>query len=127
MARRVLFIHFLWETQNGRVTQRVAAAGLPLWTHKRQKQSARLCPAVQDRIGRFHKLLILGPALAGIQIAVEAWEIARRDFEPDAVTLEENIARRPEIDLVFVNFSGRDRRRLSAGGCAEAGPQNSLG
>ena len=67
---------------------------LPARRH-RQNQGARVLTAIQNRIGRLNKLRILRAALAGIQIALEAREIARRHFEPDAVTLQKDVARGP--------------------------------
>ena len=76
--------------------------------HHRQNQGAGIGAVVQDRVGRLHKFLIFRGAFPGIQIAVEARKIARRYFEPDTVTLQKDVARGPEVDLVFVDVARCD-------------------
>ena len=50
--------------------------------------------------------------VAGIEVAVEAGKIAARDFETQSVAFFEDVAGGPEVDREFVDFAGRDERRM---------------
>src|SRR5215207_9262548 len=63
---------------------------------------------VEDRLHRRQHLRVRAELVTGIEVAVEAREVAAAHFQTDAVTLAEEIAGCPEIDLVFVDLTGRD-------------------
>ena len=74
---------------------------------------------VEDGVGGFHESCVIGGALSGIQVAVEAREVAAGDFKPDAVAFQKDFACGPEIDLVLVDLAGNERV-CDGGGVAEA-------
>src|SRR5687767_13999578 len=53
---------------------------------------------VEDGLPRGLPAVPRGLVFPRVQIAIEAREVARRDFDPDAMTGKEHVARRPEID-----------------------------
>jgi hypothetical protein len=57
--------------------------------------------------GRQH-LGVGAELVAGIEVAVEAREVAAAHLQRDAVPLAEEVARRPEIDLVLEGLAGCD-------------------
>ena len=64
--------------------------------------------------------------LAGIQVAIEAREVTRRDFEAEPVAFEEDVACGPEVDSVLVDFARLDGLGLR-GRVAVAGAENAVG
>lgn len=76
------------------------AAGLP-W-NDRQNDMGRVWSVVKDRLYSWDQLSALAEGMAGVWITVKAWEIGAGDLNPDAVPSPENVARRPQIDGVFV-------------------------
>jgi len=81
---------------------------------------------VVNGVGGFDELRIGGGGFAGVEVAVEAREVARRDFEANAVAFEEDVAGGPEVDFVFVDLAGLDEFGFAAG-FAIAGAENSFG
>ncbi len=64
--------------------------------------------AVQNRVCGLHEVRIVGAAFAGVQVAIEAREVAAGDFEPDPMALQKDVAGGPEVDLVLVDLAGVD-------------------
>ncbi len=64
---------------------------------------------------------------AGVEVAVEAREVAAGYFEANDVAFEEDVAGGPEIDFVFVDFAGLEEFCRAGGGFAIAGAQDSFG
>ena len=81
---------------------------------------------MQKRIRSRHEIRAIARAFSRVQIAIEAREVAAGNFEPDPMPLQKHIAGRPEIDLVLVDLTRRNRFRFSDRGFAEACAQNPL-
>ena len=64
----------------------------PLFLHHRQDQGAWMRAVVEDGVGGLHECRVGACVLAGVQVAVEAGEIAAAHFQADAVALEEDVA-----------------------------------
>src|SRR5215212_3834453 len=81
---------------------------------------------VADRLhGRLH-LGVRAEFVTGVEVAIEAWEVATAHLQTDAVPLAEEVAGRPEVDLVFVDLTGRDRPG-SVGPLSVAGADDAVG
>ena len=81
---------------------------------------------VVDDACRLHELGAGRSVPAGIEVAVEAREVTRRDFEAQLVAFEEDVACGPEIDSVLVDLAGFDGIGLRCG-TAVAGAKNAVG
>ncbi len=81
---------------------------------------------MQDAIRSFHCSLTLRRALPGIQIAIEAREVAAAHLDADSMTLEEDVAGRPHVDVVVVHRTGSEWLGFG-GGFAETGAENAFG
>src|SRR4051794_35532570 len=66
----------------------------------------RVLGVVQDSLVGATRAGVVADRVSGVQIAVEAREIAAADLDPDAVARLENIARHPEVDLELVDLAG---------------------
>ena len=56
----------------------------------------------------FTIVCIRAGVFAGIQVAVEAREVAAADFKPNPVAFQKHVARGPQIDFVLVDLAGHD-------------------
>ena len=65
---------------------------------------------MEDGVGGLHDSGVAGCALAGVQIAIEAREVAAGDFQANAMAFQEDVAGGPEIDLVLVDLARFNRR-----------------
>src|SRR5215204_5220540 len=81
---------------------------------------------VEDGLHRWLHLRVRAELVTGVEVAIEAWEVAAAHLKTDAVPLVEEIAGRPEVDLVFVDLAGRDRPR-SVGPQAVSGADDAVG
>src|SRR5215208_3333111 len=81
---------------------------------------------VEDRLHRRQHLRIRAELVTGIEVAIEAGEVAAARLQTDAVPLAEEIAGRPQVDLVCVDLTGRDRPR-GVGPLAVAGANDAVG
>src|SRR5579863_2506525 len=72
----------------------------------RQNQRGWMLAIVIDGVRRLDPMRRIRRRLAGVQVAVEAREIAARDFEAQLVSGKEDVARRPEVDGQLVDLSG---------------------
>ena len=64
--------------------------------------------------------------VAGVEIAIEAREIATGDFQPQAMSGKKDVAGGPHVDIELVDISWLHELRLLLGG-AIARPQDSIG
>ena len=71
-----------------------------------EDQGAGMGGVVVDGVGGLDEVGACGGGLTGVQVAVEAREVAAGDFEADDVALEEDVAGGPEVDFVFVDLAG---------------------
>jgi hypothetical protein len=53
--------------------------------------------------------------LPRVEVAIKAWEVAAGEFEPEAVTGAEDIARSPKVDGEQISLSGNEEIRQSLG------------
>src|SRR5271157_5059780 len=60
------------------------------WQH-RQYECTEVGHIVEDRVGGFRDSGVRAGVLAGVQVAVEAGEVAARYFQPDLVAFEEDV------------------------------------
>jgi len=81
---------------------------------------------VEDGVGGFHHFGGGGGVFAGVEVAVEAGEVAAADFEADFVALEEDVAGGPHVDLVLVDFAGGDELGRGLGGFAILGAEDAF-
>src|SRR5215207_9424881 len=93
---------------------------LSLPRHNRQDESRWMLSIVEDRLHRRQHLRVRAELVTGVEVAIEAREVAAGHLQTDAVPLAKEIAGRPEVDLVFVDLTGRDRSG-SVGSLAVAG------
>ena len=49
---------------------------------------------------------------AGIQIAIVVRKVAARDFNSKAMPGFDNVAGRPQVDRIFVDFARSEQRRM---------------
>jgi len=59
-----------------------------------------------DSLRRLFPFRFHSEVTSGVQVTVEARKVAAGDFYSDAVAFLENVARSPEIDMVFIYFTG---------------------
>ena len=52
------------------------------------------------------RLVVVGNWLAGVEVAVETGEVARRDLDPDIVPGSEQVRCHPAIDRKLVDLAG---------------------
>jgi hypothetical protein len=71
-----------------------------------ENQRTGMRSVVVDNACRLYEVRACCSIPAGVQVAVEAREVARRNFEAQPVAFEEDVARGPEVDFVFVDFAG---------------------
>ena len=55
-------------------------------------------------VGRHLRLIVATRRLARVGVRFEAWRIARRYRDTDAMTRADHQARRPQVDLKLVDF-----------------------
>src|SRR5205823_7697487 len=72
----------------------------------------RMLTVVQDRLPCLLEFSVGAERLPGVRVAIPAREARRSDVDADAVSGEEAISRRPQIDDVLIGAAGLDRRRL---------------
>ena len=82
---------------------------------------------VVDGVGGFDEGGVSRGGFAGVEVAVEAREVAAGYFEANDVAFEEDVAGGPEVDFVFVDFAWLEEFCWACGGFAIAGAQDSLG
>src|SRR5215218_10919642 len=68
-----------------------------------------MLPIVEDRLQRRQHLRVRAELVPGVEVAVEAREVATAHLQTDAMPPAEEIAGRPEIDRVFEWLTGCDR------------------
>ena len=71
--------------------------------HHRQQGARRMNPVVMNRIGRDLSLFVSPQRLAGVRVRIKARIVRTADVNRDAMTLVEDQARRPEIDLELID------------------------
>ena len=64
---------------------------------------------VEDGVGGFDECPAGGGGLAGVEVAVEAGEVAAADFKADFVAFEEDVAGGPEVESKVVGLAGDER------------------
>src|ERR1700730_9563378 len=69
---------------------------------------------VKDGLVGYGRLRVGAEGAARVGIPVPAWETAARDLEADAVAGLEEVAGRPEVDVVAIRPVRLDRRKLSS-------------
>src|SRR5688572_9255243 len=84
-------------------TETILGTLKPDWSSRnhRKGDAGRVLGVVKDRLLGDLALALEADAAAGVEIAVVAREVAGRDFDPDAVTLLEEVRGRPQVDLEF--------------------------
>src|SRR5215813_15209818 len=70
----------------------------------RQRDRGRTVDVVVDRLVRFDHLRRAEGRLARVVVAIEAREIAARDVDANPVSGLEDVARRPQVNHIFVDF-----------------------
>src|SRR5215204_238866 len=80
---------------------------------------------VEDGLHRWLHLRVRAELVTGVEVAIEAWEVAAAHLQTNAVPFAEEIAGRPEVDLVFVDLTWRDRSR-NVGPLAVAGADDAV-
>ena len=83
-----------------------SAAGLA--RNHGQHQRGRMLRIVINLLVRFEHASGSENRLASVQVPIEARKIATRYIQADAVTRFENVARCPHVDVVSIDFAGRD-------------------
>ena len=67
------------------------------------------------RLTRGYSFGSFAESLAGIEVTIEAREVARADFEPDAVTGQKDIAGCPKINREQIRLAGLHQLRCARG------------
>src|SRR5215475_3583510 len=81
---------------------------------------------VIDRLIRLYHLCRAESRLARVEVAIEAREVAAGDVDANFVSGLEEVARRPQINRVFVDLAWLDRLR-ALGRIAVARPNDAVG
>src|ERR1700730_211650 len=83
---------------------------------------------VKDGLVGHGRLRVFAEGAARVGVPVPAWETAAGDLEADAVAGLEEVAGRPEVDVVAIRPVRLDRRKLSSRApVAVARPQDAVG
>src|SRR5205823_1965361 len=73
--------------------------------HHWQQGARRMSPVVMNRIGRDLSLFVSPQGLAGVRVRIKARIVRTADVNRDAMTLVEDQARRPEIDVELIDLA----------------------
>jgi hypothetical protein len=101
-------------TSRGCSRPSAAEVATSAWDNRKQ-DCRRMFGVMIDSLPGFHHSRSAKCLLTRIQIPVETREIAAGDVDPDAMPGFEDIARRPQINRVFVNRARLDRLGLFRG------------
>jgi len=82
---------------------------------------------VEDGVGGFHEDIVGAGVFAGVEVAVEAGEVAAAHFQANPVAFHEDVAGGPEVDLVLVDLTRRNGLGRGRGGLAELCAQDAFG
>src|SRR5215207_9530974 len=85
-----------------------------------------MLPIMEDRLQRRQHLRVRAELMTGVEVAVEAREVAAAHLQTDAMPPAEEIAGRPEVDGVFEWLTRRNRSG-SVGALAVAGADDAVG
>src|SRR5277367_7175440 len=80
--------------------------------HDRQNQRRWMRLVMVNDVGGLDHSRSARLNLAGVEVSIETREIAARNFEPQFVSSEEDVARRPEIDADVIRLAGIGKLRL---------------
>src|ERR1043166_4070536 len=67
---------------------------------------------VINRLVRAHGARRADDVFSGVQVSIEAREVAARNVQPYPVSSLEHVPRCPQVDRVLINLAGRNERRL---------------
>src|SRR6516162_7473885 len=78
----------------------------------RQDEARRMGAVVEDGLCSPFEIALLEQRAAGVQITIVVWEIAARNFNSEPMAGLHHVARRPQINRIFVHLSWCEQRGM---------------
>ena len=90
---------------NSPISRRSTRPSCPPWDYRQDQPRGALLIVVHGLVGSLH-LDVGTQHLAGVQVAVEAREVAARYLQPDAVPCPKYVAGHPQVNRQLIDLAG---------------------